>query len=222
MAGRIALTTADAHTLEAWYGDAGAGAIGGIVILQAIYGLTAHLGEVCDLYAKSRISAIAPALYDRSGRDIVFNYDAAGRAAGMVQRETLARETVLADVSAALDRLRPAGPVAVQGFCTGGSWAWEAAAALALDAAVIYYGSDVWEARGLTPRCPTILHYGDRDAIVPIERVREIAAGHPEHPLHVYPGVDHAFFNPEQAGYDEEAAALAHSHTLAFLEARFG
>ena len=222
MAERITLGAADGHEMEAWYAGGGGGAVGGIVVLQAIYGLTAHLGEVCDLYARSGISAIAPALYDRSGRGIVFGYDATGRAAGQAQRETLDRRTVLVDVSAALERLRPAGPVAVQGFCTGGSWAWVAAAELALDAAVIYYGSDVYENRGLAPRCPTILHYGDRDAVVPIERVAAIAADHPDHPLHVYPGAGHAFFNPEQESYDKEAADLAHSRTLAFLQDRFG
>ena len=222
MAHRITLGAGDGHVLEAWHADAGAEAIGGIVILQAIYGLTPHLADVCDLYARDAVSAIAPALYDRSGRNIVFGYDEAGREAGMARRETLARATVLADVSAALGRLRPAGPVAVQGFCTGGSWAWVAASALALDAAVIYYGSDVWEARDLVPRCPTILHYGDRDAVVPIDRVEEIAARHPGHRLHVYPGAGHAFFNPDQEPYDRRAAALAHARTLAFLQERFG
>ena len=226
MARRIALEASDGHTLEAWHADAGevggGEARGGIVVLHAIYGLTAHLGDVCDLYARSEISAVAPALYDRAGRGIVFGYDEAGRTAGMAQREGLEHSTVLADVAAALDRLRPHGPVAVQGFCTGGTWAWVAASALELDAAVIYYGSDVYEHRGLRPRCPTILHYGDSDAVVPIDRVRAIAAEHPSHRLHIYPGADHAFFNPDQASHDEAAAETAHARTLAFLRAGFG
>ena len=222
MANRITLTAKDGHTLEAWHTDAGPDAIGGIVILQAIYGLTTHLGDVCDLYAKSNISAIAPALYDRTGPNAVFGYDKAGMEAGMAQREFLAQPTVLADVSAALDKLRASGPVAIQGFCTGGTWAWVAAANLDLDAAVIYYGSDVYDSRDLKPRCPTILHYGDGDPIVPIDQVKAIAAGHPDLPLHVYPGMGHAFFNPEQAFYDKDAAGLAHTRTLAFLQSSFG
>ena len=192
------------------------------MVLHAVYGLTDHMGDVCQQYADNGYAAIAPALYDRSGPNIVFGYDDAGLKAGMAQRETLARETVLADASVALDRLRPAGPVAAQGFCTGGTWAWVAAANLVLDAAVIYYGSDVWEARDLGPQCPTILHYGDCDPIVPIDRVEEIGARHPNHRLHVYHGAGHAFFNPEQTSYDREAADLAHSRTLDFLRAQFG
>lgn len=221
MSSRLTLKAKDGHELKAWHADAGPDAIGGIVILQAIYGLTTHLADVCDLYAESKISAIAPALYDRTGPNIVFGYDAAGMEAGMAQRQTLAQPSGLADVSAALDRLRPAGPVAVQGFCTGGTWAWIAAANLELDAAVIYYGSNVYESRDLHPRCPAILHYGDQDPIVPIEEVEAIAAAHPGHALHIYADAGHAFFNPDQAPYDKAATELAHARTLAFLQSNF-
>ena len=153
LADRIALEAGDGHTLEAWRA-APARPSGGIVVLHAIYGMTSHMADVCDLYAEAGIAAIAPALYDRSGRGIVFGYDDAGRAGGMAQREGLGETTVLMDVEAALDALRPAGPVAVQGFCTGGTWAWIAAARLAFDAAVIYYGSDVYQASRAHPLMP--------------------------------------------------------------------
>ncbi len=220
MAERIALDAADGHVLDAWRAGPDRPA-GGIVVLHAIYGLTSHMADVCDLYARAGIAAIAPALYDRSGKGAVFGYDAAGRAGGMARRETLREATVLMDVDAAAAALRPAGPVAVQGFCTGGTWAWIAAARLALDAAVIYYGSDVYEHRGLRPACPTILHYGDCDAVVPFDRVEAVRAAHPALQFHIYPGADHAFFNPEQDSHDAGAAAAAHRRTVAFLDARF-
>ena len=140
----------------------------------------------------------------------------------MAQRETLGESTVLMDVEAVLDALRPAGPVAVQGFCTGGTWAWIAAARLALDAAVIYYGSDVYEHRALSPSCPAILHYGDRDVVVPFDEVEAIRDAHPALEFHVYPGADHAFFNPEQESHDAAAAEIAHRRSIAFLKACFG
>ena len=221
LADRITLDAEDGHTLEAWRA-APDRPWGGIVVMHAIYGLTFHMADVCDLYAEAGIAAIAPALYDRSGSGIVFGYDEAGRAGGMAQRETLGEATVLMDVEAALHALRPAGPVAVQGFCTGGTWAWIAAARLALDAAVIYYGSDVYEHRALSPACPAILHYGDRDVVVPFHEVEAVRDAHPALEFHIYPGADHAFFNPEQESHDAEAAAAAHRRTIAFLETRFG
>ena len=221
MSDRTTLAAEDGHTLEAWR-SAPVRPLGGIVVLHAIYGLTSHMADVCDLYAEAGIAAIAPALYDRSDKGVVFGYDAAGRAGGMAQREGLAETTVMKDIEAALDALRPAGPVAVQGFCTGGTWAWIAAFRLVLDAAVIYYGSDVYEHRALSPACPAILHYGDRDAVVPFDEVEAIRDAHPELEFHVYPGADHAFFNPEQESHDAEAAAAAHRRSVAFLKTRFG
>ena len=221
MSDRTTLAAEDGHTLEAWR-SAPERPLGGIVVLHAIYGLTSHMADVCDLYAEAGIAAIAPALYDRSDKGVVFGYDAAGRAGGMAQREGLAETTVMKDIEAALDALRPAGPVAVQGFCTGGTWAWIAASRLVLDAAVIYYGSDVYEHRALSPACPAILHYGDRDVVVPFDEVEAIRDAHPELEFHVYPGADHAFFNPEQESHDAEAAAAAHRRSVAFLKTRFG
>ena len=70
----------------------------------------------------------------------------------------------------------------------------------------------------LTPRCPVILHYGDQDVVVPLADVEKIRSAHPELPLHIYPGGDHAFFNPEQSSYDAAFARLAHSRTIEFLD----
>ena len=188
------------------------------MVLHAIYGVTSHIAEVCDRFAADGYAAAAPALYDRSGKDRVFGYDAGGRAAGYAERARLARPGALADIAAAAAALATCGRVAVLGFCTGGSWAWIAAAELDLDAAVIMYGSDVCAHRGLAPRCPTVLHYGDRDSVVPLADVEKIRAAHPDLPCHVYPGADHAFYNPAQPSYDAAAAELAHARSIAFLD----
>ena len=37
----------------------------------------------------------------------------------------------------------------------------------------------------------------------------------------VYPGGQHAFFNPAQANYDADAAALALARSVDFLDAQF-
>jgi carboxymethylenebutenolidase len=224
MAKKITLTAEDGHELDGWRADPtgpeGA-AKGGIIILQAIYGLTDHLGDVCDMYAARGYSAIAPALYDRTGKNQVFGYDDSGRDSGYTLRETLAEETVKLDVAACVAALKPNGKVAVSGFCTGGSWAWVMAAGLSgLDAAVIFYGSDLYELRNLNPQIPTLLHYGDSDHIVPLPHVTEIHELHPDLPLQIYPGQGHAFFNPEQNPDSAESAALAFERTIEFLDSQ--
>ncbi len=222
MAGRTTLTAADGHTFDAWRADpegadSRGGARGGIVMLHAVYGLTSHIGDVCSMFADGGYAAIAPALYDRVGSNIVHPYSADGVAAGRVSYGKLGEDDILADVAACVAALRPAGRVAVSGFCTGGTWAWISAAALDVDAAVIFYGSQVADHLHRTPQCPTVMHYGDKDRIVPMPDVERIRAAHPDIPLHVYPGGQHAFFNPEQASYDEPAAETALGRSLAFL-----
>lgn len=218
MSQRITLTAADGHELDAWRADPEAAAKGGIVLLHAVYGLTAHLGDVCDAFAAQGYAAIAPALYHRIGPGIVHPYDADGVAAGRRSYGALPREHILADIAASAVALGDTGPVAVSGFCTGGTWAWIAAAELDFDAAVIFYGSQVPAHLDLAPRCPAILHYGDDDSIVPMADVEKIRAAHPDLAVHIYPGGRHAFFNPEQAAYDAAAARLALRRSIDFLD----
>lgn len=222
MAKRISVTAADGHTFEAWRADPAGETRGGIVLLQAIYGLTSHLGDVCDGFAADGFAAIAPALYDRTEPNTVFDYDHDGMLGGMAFRENLEEATVLADVTACADALRPAaGKVAISGFCTGGTWAFISASELDLDAAVIFYGTDVHDHLDRTLRCPTLMHYGDKDHILPIATIRNIEATYPDAEFHVYPGAGHAFFNPEQASHNADAARLAHERSVEFLTRQF-
>jgi carboxymethylenebutenolidase len=217
MAERITLQAADGHEFAAWRADPPTPARGGIVVVHAIYGLTGHMGDLCDAFAAAGYAAIAPAFYDRIRPGILFPYEGADPAERRAVRDRLSETGILADITAAQNALRTAGKVAVMGFCTGGTWGWFAACELSLDAAVIYYGSNVCQHRDRTPRCPVVLHYGDKDHAVPFDDVEKIRTAHPELPLYVYPGVGHAFHNPEQAHYDAEAAATAWRRTLDFL-----
>ena len=222
MANRVTVTAADGHSLDAWRVDPAGPPKGGVIFLQAIYGLTSHLGDVCDQFAADGFAAIAPALYDRAAPNTVFPYDHDGMLGGMAFRENLAESTVLADVSACAAALRPTtGKIAISGFCTGGTWAFISASELDFNAAVIFYGSDVHDHLDRTLNCPTLMHYGDVDHILPIETIRKIEATYPEAEFHVYPGAGHAFYNPEQANHHADAASFAHERSVAFLNRQF-
>ena len=66
------------------------------------------------------------------------------------------------------------------------------------------------------------MHYGDLDHILPIETVRQIEANYPEVEFQIYPGAGHAFYNPEQANHNSNAAKTAYGRTIAFLDTQFG
>jgi len=152
----------------------------------------------------------------------VHGYDPAGADAGRKSYAALTKSQILADVAACAEALSPAGPVAISGFCTGGTWAWIAAAELDFDAQVNYYGSHVASRLDHAPRCPTVAHYGDSDHIVPVSDIDKIRAAYPQVAIHVHPGGKHAFLNPEQASHDPDIAAKAWRASIAFLDERFG
>jgi carboxymethylenebutenolidase len=213
------LTTADGHRFEIARADPAGKPKGGVIVLHAIYGLTSHIRHVCDLWAEAGYAAIAPAHFDRVAPGRVYDYSTAGADAGRDCYAATSEANIMAEIAACRDALADAGPVVVSGFCTGGSFAWVASAQLdGIAAQVNFYGSHVASRHlDLHPRCPTIIHYGDRDHVVPVTDIERIRAANPSIELHIYPGAGHAFFNPEQAHHHAEAADLAWQRSLAFL-----
>ena len=218
MAQKTEITAADGHVFDVYRADPAGQAKGGIIILHAIYGLTTHIGDVCDQWASEGYAAIGPSLFDRTGRGSVYGYDPAGGEAGMQHYAKLTQEGVLADVAACSSAFGDTMPKIISGFCTGGTWAWKSSAYLPFDAQVNFYGSHVLENLDVVPKCPTVMHYGDSDHIVDVPGIEKIKAAHPDVLVHVYPGGGHAFFNPEQQRYNREAAAQTWRNSLAFLD----
>jgi carboxymethylenebutenolidase len=212
---KIELTADDGHGFSAWSARPAGEPRGGIVVLHAVYGATRHMGDVCARWAAAGYRAIAPALFDRLGHDIVHPYDRAND--GIQNYAALTESQVFADIQAAAAAAGPGGKVAISGFCTGGSWAWRAAATLRFPAQVNFYGSHIPALIDLVPQCPTILHYGEQDLLAPGVEIARIRARHPAVELHVYPGAGHAFENVEQSSYDAAAAELAWQRSVAFM-----
>ncbi len=131
-------------------------------------------------------------------------------------------EQVLRDAAAAIAAAKKGGKVGIVGYCYGGSVAWAAAARLpGLSAAVGYYGGQILAMKTLEPRIPTMLHFGEKDQHIPIAAVREMAAAHPDVPVHTYPA-DHGFNCDHRPSYDAPSAALAWDRTLAFFREHLG
>ena len=216
----VTLKANDGHRLSAWKADPDGNCKGGVVVLHAVYGSTAHMGDVCSRWAQAGYRAVAPALFDRLGPDQVFPYSQA--AEGVKRYAALTDAQVFADIQAAAVAANPDGPAIISGFCSGGSWAWRAAASTSFEfaAQVNFYGSHIPDFIDLAPCCPTILHYGDKDHVVPVTVAQTIAARHPDVETHFYAGAGHAFINPEQDSFDASAAELTWARSIAFLDKR--
>ena len=109
------------------------------------------------------------------------------------------------------------GPVAVIGYCWGGSVAWLGASELPIAAAVGYYGGQITQFLDRSPTCPVMLHFGALDSMIPLDDVAKIGEQYPDVEIHVYEEADHGFNCDVRATYHPESAALALERTLAFL-----
>lgn len=212
MGARIILTTRAGERLAAYHAPALEARRGGLVILHALWGVTPHIRELSDTLAAQGYEVMAPSLLDGEAAfpdqnidvEIIETRIALGKATGWGQ-------TCVGKVQAAIDALE--GPVFGMGFCFGGSTMWAAAAVCdGLQAVVCFYGGDIANHVDLTPKVPTLLHFGKTDETIPPADVEAIAAAHPDLPLYLY-DAGHAFVAPG-ANHHADSARLAMLRTL--------
>ena len=222
MGEHITLKASDGFELGAWRADPAGAPRGGIVVIQEIMGVNHHIRAVADLYASHGYLAVAPAIFDRAEPGFEAGYDGPSIQRGMALAGKIEREKMLLDVAAAIAFVKSAGKVGVVGYCLGGTVAYLAACRLSgLAAASCYYGGGVLAVKDESPKVPTILHFGAKDAHIPVAGVKEFEAAHPGLPVYIYEA-DHGFNCDERGSYDAPSAALARSRTLDFFKREIG
>ncbi|HZP21763.1 MAG TPA: dienelactone hydrolase family protein [Bauldia sp.] len=198
---------------------------GGLVVVQEIFGVNAHIRSVADGYAAEGYHVISPAIFDRAERGVELGYDKPDADRGVALRARIPVEETLRDIGAAVAALGGSGKTGIVGYCYGGSLAWMSAARVdGLSAAVGYYGSMVAANLGLKPRCPVMLHFGEEDKGIPMSDIARIRAAVDPAMVQVftYPGAGHAFNRKGHAPWHEASAKLALERTLEFLRRHVG
>jgi carboxymethylenebutenolidase len=209
----IELTAADGHKLDAYVAEPKGKPRGAIIVVQEIFGVNSHVRGVTDGYAADGYLAIAPAMFDRAERKFESGYS---------QDDIQRGREAMADVTAALGEAKQAGKVGIVGYCWGGTVVWLAAARVpGLAAAVSYYGGGVPNFMDEQPRCPVMFHFGEKDASIPLEKAKAVAAAHPDAISHFYPA-GHGFNCDQRGSYDAIAARVARERTLEFFAKHLG
>lgn len=217
----IRVTSRDGFEFDAYHVKADGPRKGGVVVVQEIFGLSDHIKEMTERFGAAGSEAIAPSLFDRA--EPGFIVQPPDVAANMARGRDLAvgngQDNTMNDIGGVFDVLSPAGKVCITGYCYGGSMSWLAASRIAgMAAASCYYGGNIPQMLGLTPKCPTICHFGSKDAHIPlVGAVDKIEAVHPAIPVHVY-DAGHGFARRNSSDYDAASDQLAFERTLALFD----
>jgi carboxymethylenebutenolidase len=217
MSGRMVSFSANGGTTSGYLSLPPGGRGPGVLVIQEWWGLVGHIKNVCDRFAAEGFAALAPDLYHGKTAN---EPDAAGKlfmALNIAQAEK--------DLRGAVQALGGhAATLGVVGFCMGGQLALFAATINpAIAAAVNFYGihpnvkPDYTKLSG-----PVLGLFAENDSFVTPKVARDldqaIKAAGKQSEVHIYPGVDHAFFNDERKDvYNKAAAEDAWRRTLAFF-----
>ncbi|MEX0623347.1 dienelactone hydrolase family protein [Saccharospirillum sp.] len=211
------LTASDQHHFRAYVVEPKHTPRSVVIVLQEIFGVNPHIRSVCDRLAEAGFIAAAPALFDR----LQPGYEAGYAPEDVVRgRELLANFSVdaaLLDITATIDHFKTRGTVSVIGFCLGGSLAYKIATRNTdLACAVSYYGGRIPEFADESPLCPTILHFGEQDASIPMENVDTVRSKQPKLPVYTY-AAGHGFNCDIRDSYEPVSAKVAWERTMALI-----
>jgi carboxymethylenebutenolidase len=191
----------------------------GILVIQEWWGLVSHIKDVCDRFAAEGFAALAPDMYHGKTAD---EPDGAGK---LFMALSIAQaEKDLRGAAKYLSGHSSTPRLGAVGFCMGGQLALFAATLNpSVGATVNFYGihpnvkPDYTRLSG-----PVLGLFAEKDSFVTPQVAREVDAAiksaGKQSEIHIYPGVDHAFFNDERPdAYSKPAADDAWRRTLAFF-----
>ena len=217
----IDLKAADGHTFSA-YTAGPANGTKGIVMIQEIFGVNHHMRDMADRFAAQGYAVVTPALFDRAQRGVELGYTPDDIAAGRDLRMKLTDAQVMADVEAAANHL--AGKkLGIVGYCFGGTVAWWGATRTRKFAASsCWYGGGIAGTKDEAPNCPVQMHFGEKDASIPMNDVDAVKAAQAKAEIYVYMGAGHGFGCDERGSFSKPDYELAQQRTLDFFAKHLG
>jgi carboxymethylenebutenolidase len=193
----------------------------GVIVIQEWWGLVPHIKDVCDRFAAEGFVALAPDLYHGQSTT---SPDEAGKLMMALRIDEAGK-----DLRAAAEYLLNHGAatgskVGTVGFCMGGALSLYAATKNEqVGACVVFYGGHPNVKPDLPSlQAPVLGLYAGRDGFVTPESVHELEQRLKElgksAEIHIYPEVDHGFFNDQRPTvYNEAAAKDAWARVIGFF-----
>ena len=224
----IDVSSDDGKSFKAYLSTPPTGKGPGIVLIQEIFGVNAHIQAVADQWALDGYLVLAPDIFWRVQSGVNLGYSESDMQRGFAIMQQMNQQQAIADIASSVRFLRQSAHacyrVASLGFCMGGLLSFLAAADAKVDAAVCYYPGGIGEKLSVVERihCPLLVHFAEQDCFIPtqeIEATKQALATHAQASVYGYPGVEHGFNCWQRASYHQPSAALARGRSLSFLSA---
>jgi carboxymethylenebutenolidase len=221
MAGRMVEFPSNGQTTRGYLATPASGNGPGVLVIQEWWGLVGHIKNVCDRFAAEGFSALAPDLYHGKTAS---EPDEAGKL--FMALNIAQAEKDLAGAAKYLAGHSSTAKLGAVGFCMGGQLALFAGCIEpSIGAVVNFYGIHP----NVKPNysrlsAPVLGLFAENDSFVTPAVAREMEAAikkaGKQVEIHIYPGVDHAFFNDERPdAYNKAAAEDSWRRTLAHFRA---
>ena len=218
MGKHITIPTSGTQCIGAYVAEAPGKPKGGIVVIQEIFGVNAHVRSVVDRFAAAGYTAIAPAFFDHLETGVELDYTEKGMNEGKQLVSELGLDRAVEDVASAAHAIASAGKIGTVGYCWGGTVAMLSAIRLGLPS-VSYYGARNVPFLGEKPKAPVMFHFGEEDKSIPPEMIAKHRQMLPQMDVFTYAGAGHAFNRDiDPTHYHEASAKLALQRTLAFFD----
>jgi carboxymethylenebutenolidase len=216
MAGKMVEFPSNGHTAKGYLATPTSGKGPGVIVIQEWWGLVGHIKSVADRFAAAGFSALAPDLYHGQTAS---EPDAAGKLFMALNLERAEKD--LSGAAKYLAGHSSTAKLGAVGFCMGGQLALFAGCTNpSVGPVVDFYGihpnvkPDYSKLSG-----PVLGLFAEKDAFVTPQTARQVEADIKKAgktvDIHIYPGVDHGFFNDERADvYNKASAEDAWRRTL--------
>ena len=222
----IDITSHDGKSFQGYLALPPTGTGPGIVLIQEIFGVNAHIRAVADQYALDGYVVLAPDLFWRMETGVNLGYDEPAFKAAMGYMQKMDFALAFQDLGSTVAALKAlpecTGKVASLGYCMGGLLSYQCAANAGVDAAICYYPGSIENHLDQVAkvRCPILMHFAEKDHYISADAVKAVQSAFKEARnavIEVYPGVDHGFNCWERPAYDQKTSSLAHGLSLSFL-----
>jgi carboxymethylenebutenolidase len=192
----------------------------GVIVIHENRGLNPHIQDVARRFALEGFLALAPDILSPMGGTPVEVSQAREMMGALDRDQTLVR--LVSAVPFLSGHPESTGKVGAVGFCWGGGYANQlAAAGTTLNASVPYYGRQLPAEEVPDITAPLCLHYAGLDGSINAgiaDYEAALRSNNKIYEIHMYEGANHAFNNDtNEARYDQEAAELAWSRTVTFF-----